>query len=311
MQYANAVYGGACMITALPKCLRPLFGHLIAIPAKYHLAACQKILVPVVKERISLYSSNTEKQNIPDDALQWMIERCAKFGCGQLAPEKIAQRLLILNLVSIYTLAYAFTNVIVDLFGNESKDDFIAGLRDECDRVATEQDGLSSVGAINSLYRIDSTIRESMRLSAFGIISLPRIVGAPGGLDIGDGIVVPPGVRLGVPSQAIHRDAANYQDPLQFDAFRFSSRFEHQDQQAYQTAKQKLSVDIDKTFLTYGYGKHACPGRWFASQVMKQALAYVVQNYDVKLAGSMPERQALLNMILPPTSTNISIRRRL
>jgi hypothetical protein len=69
-------------------------------------------------------------------------------------------------------------------------------------------------GGIESLYRVDSTIRESMRVSDVSVTSLHRDV-TSGQLDIGNGIVIviPPGVRIGFPTQNIHLDPSNYESP--------------------------------------------------------------------------------------------------
>lgn len=242
--------------------------------------------------------------------LQWLIKECVKAGSSQMDPSRIAQRLLILNMVSIYTTSYVFTNCVLDLYGTESRDDFVTGLREECDRVSHEYNGLSAKEAIDKLYRIDSSVRESMRVSCFGIVSLPRTVASCEGLELGKDIRIPAGVRMGVPSQAIHLDDHYYDDPLIFDAFRFSRPHEGTKGAGRQGPKQELSVSISESFLTYGYGKHACPGRWFASQMMKIALAHVISNYEVECVGEKPEKKALLNMILPPTNAQIRVRRR-
>ncbi|KAJ7213645.1 hypothetical protein B0H12DRAFT_1033006, partial [Mycena haematopus] len=39
----------------------------------------------------------------------------------------------------------------------------------------------------------------------------------------------------------------------------------------------------DATFLSFGLGKHACPGRFFAVTELKLMLACIYQNYDIKL----------------------------
>lgn len=242
-----------------------------------------------------------------------MIEKCAKAGPKEMEPSRIAQRLLILNLVSTYTTAYAFANCVIDLYGGNERDDTIDGLRAELSRITQKHGGVSTKAAIDELYRLDSTVRESMRISAFGIVTLQRIVGEAGiDLDLGHGSAhhIPAGVRVGIPSQAIHHDPAYHEDPMKFDAFRFSRPFESPGSKGRQADGQRSSVDCDKTFLTYGYGKHACPGRWFASQLMKQALAYMLHHYDVECVGKRPEKKAVLNMIMPPTEARIRIHRR-
>lgn len=59
-KYANAVYIGSALITALPQPVRPLFGHIVALPAKRYLAQCKKILVPLIEERVSLWNERRD-----------------------------------------------------------------------------------------------------------------------------------------------------------------------------------------------------------------------------------------------------------
>jgi hypothetical protein len=53
----------------------------------------------------------------------------------------------------------------------------VDGLRDECERVRAEFGGsLGSGAATDKLYRLDSCIRESMRVSGFNTVALMREV---------------------------------------------------------------------------------------------------------------------------------------
>lgn len=244
-----------------------------------------------------------------NDALQWMIEECARAGSHNLEPAGIAQRILLLNLVSIYTTTYALANCLLDLFSSPSRHDFVSGLRAECHTVSVAHGGsLDTKEAIDELYRCDSTVRESLRVSAFGVVGLPRIVTpGGGGLKMDGGHFVPEGVRLGVPLRAIHHDPEYYTEPELFDAFRFSRSFEGPDGSCRQRTEQKLSVSTSETFLTYGHGKQACPGRWFASQIIKQALAHIVQTYEVQVISDSRAKNVVLNMIMPPTTANLRV----
>ena len=37
-----------------------------------------------------------------------------------------------------------------------------------------------------------------------------------------------------------------------------------------------------KSFLAFSFGKHACPGRYFAASEVKTALHYLFLNYNIK-----------------------------
>lgn len=43
-----------------------------------------------------------------------------------------------------------------------------------------------------------------------------------------------------------------------------------------------LAATPDETYLPFGYGQHACPGRFFAINELKVLLAYIICNYEFK-----------------------------
>lgn len=215
-----------------------------------------------------------------------------------------------LMFMSIFASSFVLTSCLVDISANETKDTTIAGIRDECSRVQEKYGSLSSSNAIGELFRIDSTLKESMRLSVFAVTSLTRIIPKGSGLDLGNGIHLPGDSRVCVPSRDIQRDPAYYENPLQFDAFRFSRPFENSTEAGVQDAARKLCVTVNESFLVFGYGKHSCPGRWFASQMLKQALAYIVQNYEIEYIGTPPPPKGMWHLIPPPTEAQVRVRRR-
>ncbi|RYO75688.1 hypothetical protein DL766_007064 [Monosporascus sp. MC13-8B] len=306
--YAKMVFQGATLIGALPSFLRPLLGPIVGLTSKRYGASCREILVPYVEEILNEW--HTKKGvSMPNDGLQWMIEQCEKGGRTTVEADTIAQRLLILQLVSIYTTAYALTNIIINLYSSKQKDIFVAGIREECNRVSREHGGLSTGEAIDKLYRADSAVRESMRISPFSIIAPIRIVSPGKSLILGNGIVLPPGTRVSAPFQGVHHDSRHYENPLQYDAFRFSRKFEGPSDAGPHAGERELNVTVSKSFLTFGYGKHVCPGRWYTSQTLKQALVYLVQNYEIEFIGEREEPEAFLNAVMPPMKTQIKVRR--
>jgi hypothetical protein len=242
-----------------------------------------------------------------------MISRCASEGLEHLDPHKIALRLLASNTMFIFGIAYSFTHCVLDLYGHDdataSGNEFLVGLETECKDVLDKYHGISTKAAVDSLYRVDSTLRESMRLSDPFITSLPMDV-MSGKVDLGNEISIPSGIRMVFPTQAMHVDPEFYSNPLKFDAFRFSRDFENAETSGFSRNNQELIVTPTKSFLVFGYGRHACPGRWLVSQIMKQALAYVILNYDVDILEKPSQRKPLLNMMVPPVNAKIRIRRK-
>lgn len=243
--------------------------------------------------------------------MQWLIATAAKGGPEQLNATRIANRLIALMTPLIFAVCYVFSHAVLDVYGSPKREEIISGLYTECKDVLGKHGGLATAEAVDSLYRIDSTIRESMRTSDVAVTNLFRDVSA-GEVDLGHGITVTKGVRMAIPTQNIHLDAAYYEDPQRFDAFRFSRAFEGLDEAGLQAQAQEREFVVTPTlsFLPLGYGRHACPGRWFAAQTMKQALVYIVLNYDVELIGKPITRKALVNTMVPPVNAQMRIRRK-
>jgi hypothetical protein len=111
------------------------------------------------------------------DGLQWVIEECYKTdNPAHLKPAQVGHRLLCLNFVSMHSTSFTVANVIQDLFSSSQAMAYVESLRDECTRVLAEADGAWTKEAVSRLHRVDSAIRESMRMSNFGVLALPRRV---------------------------------------------------------------------------------------------------------------------------------------
>lgn len=219
---------------------------------------------------------------------------------------------------------------MIDLFSSPRCDEIVKALRDEGECVLREANGAWSKETVSKLYRTDSTIRESMCLSGFGIVALPRMVSLSQGLRIHHQ-TVRKGVKLAVAMDQVHHDGAFYPNPSEFDAFRFSRSHET----TKETSKRDASlVDVDiyghsddedgnprgarplstttvsDHFLSFGYGRHACPGRFFAAHEMKIMLALVLQNYDIDPLRQRPADQTMVEMKVLSEYTTVRIRRR-
>ena len=226
--------------------------------------------------------------------------------------DRIANRLIALMTPLIFAVCYVFAHTVLDVYGSPDRQEFVQELEDEAKRVFAAHNGLSKAEAIDELYRCDSAIRESMRKSDVSVTSLHRDV-TSGEMDLGDGTIIRQGIRIGFPSQNIHMDPQNYHEPGCYDAFRFSRPFEGSSENSSKKGEgfeRELITTPTQSFLALGYGRHACPGRWFAANTMKQALAFIVLNYDVQLVGKPIKRQSLLNTMVPPVDARIRIRRK-
>jgi cytochrome P450 len=81
--------------------------------------------------------------------------------------------------VAIHTTTISITNTLLDLYSSPRAEEFVAGLREEVERVLAAHGGEWTKGVVNDLYRIDSTIKESLRWSSLSLVGLTRLVSPP------------------------------------------------------------------------------------------------------------------------------------
>ena len=98
-------------------------------------------------------------------------------------------------------------------------------------------------------------------------------------ITLSDGSVIPAGTLAFCAANAINFDPRFYPDAQTFDGLRFYNhrRATLEDENKYQL------TSITKAQMQFGSGRHACPGRWFASHQAKLILAAILDRYEVKL----------------------------
>jgi hypothetical protein len=93
---------------------------------------------------------------------------------------------------------------------------------------------------------------------------------------LSDGTVIPKGSALTVPNTRLY-DEAFYENPQVYNGRRFYDLR----QRAGEESKHQFVTTGDE-YLPFGHGKHACPGRFFASNEIKILLAHALLMYDFK-----------------------------
>ena len=102
-----------------------------------------------------------------------------------------------------------------------------------------------------------------------------RLIEKP--ITLSDGTILPAGARVMVAGS--YWDPAIYSSPETFDPYRFLREREKPDK-----SNTWQHVALYPSHMGIGYGEHACPGRFFASNEIKIALAHLLLKYDWKPA---------------------------
>ena len=108
-----------------------------------------------------------------------------------------------------------------------------------------------------------------------------------------------------------HLDSSTYENPLEFDGFRFLKMKESAVVDGHNPNKKFDMISTSPQFLAFSHGRHACPGRFFATAELKMILAYAIITYDMKLTdGVRPPDVVLMNTPLANPSAEVLFRRR-
>jgi len=148
----------------------------------------------------------------PNDMLMWLMSEAKGV---ERSLEGVARRLLLINFASIHATSLTLTLVLYRLLANS---EYIEPLREEVDAVIREE-GWTKAG-IDKMHKMDSFLRESQRLDSLTILGSMRLTLRP--LTLSNGMTIPAGVLVAIPTSATHRDEITYPNPDEFDGFRFA-----------------------------------------------------------------------------------------
>lgn len=93
---------------------------------------------------------------------------------------------------------------------------------------------------------------------------------------LSDGTLIPKGSYVCCPLEAVTHDPAHYPDPDTFDGYRhYRLR-----QKGGFTGDKHQWVSTSAVALSFGYGRHSCPGRFLATMEIKILVAQLLMGWD-------------------------------
>jgi cytochrome P450 len=128
---------------------------------------------------------------------------------------------------------------------------------------------------------------------------------------LSNGQVIPAGVILEC-STAHNQDDDVFPEASRFDPWRFSKLQEEEElgqgkdceKAGSSVSSRHQMVSVSPTHLPFGYGRHACPGRFFAINEIKMLLSIFLLNYDFKTMDGSNKRY---DQIVSGSSVSTSI----
>ncbi|KAF8467566.1 cytochrome P450 [Russula ochroleuca] len=276
------------IISLFPKPLRPIVSRILSnLPSQIQQEI--EFIRPMVEERFAkMEEYGDDWDDKPNDVLMWLMSEAKGV---ERSVEGLARRLLLVNFAAVHSASLTLTQVLYRLLANP---EYIEPLREEVDAVITEE-GWTKAG-IDKMHKIDSFLRESLRLDGFLLLAAPRLALRP--FTFSNGMTVPAGTIVSIPASAIHTDERIYPNPDEFDGFRFAKLCESEGDT---TASRYQSVSPSSEHLVFGLGRHVCPGRFLAVNEIKALFAHIIATYDIKFEGGkgVPREFCIRGMRIP------------
>ncbi|KAI4595665.1 hypothetical protein KJ359_006654 [Pestalotiopsis sp. 9143b] len=286
--------------------LRPFLANRLPAAKRLdqRIKAFGDFMSPVVQKRLALADSPDK----PDDMLQWLIGTRAKF--TDKASQNLPRVQLGISFAAIHTTVLTATNVFYSV---AALPDFIPELREEINQALSENGGVFTSNALQSMKKLDSFLKETLRFYPASMASFQRKVLKT--FTLSDGQVIPAGVIIEVPAVAISFDPELFPQPEKFDPLRFYKlRQKARDGGgSSESAALNQFVSVSQNSLTFGYGRHACPGRFFAANELKMILSNMLLKYDIGLANGATERypnMEFAHMSIPDPAKELIFKKR-
>lgn len=147
-----------------------------------------------------------------------------------------------------------------------------AKMRKEIDETLNKYNGKPSYKALEDMSYVEAVINETLRRYA-SLAILNRLC-------IEDyrlaelNLVIPKGMKIIIPTYAIHHDPEYYPDPYKFDPERFTD--------------DKIQTKNNYTFIPFGEGPRMCIGNRFAMMQMKLCLSMMLHNFELSVTEDTP-----------------------
>jgi cytochrome P450 len=213
---------------------------------------------------------------------------------------------ILLSFASTHTTLTRIVNAMYDIMASDPS--LLKELRAEIETVAVDAKVRSDM-PYDRLYKLDSMLRESQRTSPTVLLGMKRLFKQSHTFH--NGIHVPAGAFTTMMVAEIENDPEHTPNPEVFDALR--SYREKQTLGLGSPASRDLDfAAATRTALGFGYGRSACPGRFFASLIIKMVFVKLLTEYEFRfLPGEgKPQPMSWHDFLVTSPTQKIQMRRR-
>ena len=249
--------------------LRPILVPLAMSYDMFHYRRIAKFISPIVKERMTAFHKGEvykkPDKSEPNDYVQWALHYAfASKDLLERTPELIMKRLAALGFAATHSPGVIISNVLFDIISSPSAKHLQQVIRTEVYETTARHPGKEwTKASLSQMTRIDSMIRESLRLNAFSARAISKKVMAPQGIDLPSGEHLPYGVMVGITASGTHYDNSVYPNADTYEPFRFSDlpNIAEGDKSTGKVdrvlKKPSPMVSTSDDYLAFSHGSHA------------------------------------------------------
>ncbi|KAF2178175.1 cytochrome P450 [Zopfia rhizophila CBS 207.26] len=230
-----------------------------------------RLLPKAISRFTASYFTRNYTSSATNDGLQWLIDRAPKKNAWSI--DRLVGEVMGVWYGSLHTLSIAVTFALLDLYSHPS---YITPLRAEISSTS-----LADFNTPSATPLLDNFLSESARLSAFESTGVRRQ--ALQTFTPSDGLRINRGEWVCIPHRSMMRDDSNFADALTFDGFRFLK-------DSGRSSRDSYTADASDKWLIWGIGRILCPGRFYASAVLKLMVLRMLLRYDCELPQASEER---------------------
>ncbi|KAF2756329.1 cytochrome P450, partial [Pseudovirgaria hyperparasitica] len=300
-------------LNLLPEFLQPMIGTLVG-----WMCPSQKVMFDKVRALAQIRLDEREQASRgikgPEhrDCLQWVIEQTHKlrpWSADKVDPwsaERVTHEMIALWFGAMHSVTSTLNYVIQDLCLHS---EYVTPLRMELESAAFKAFEATGEG----LPLLESFIKESQRMNPLDLVGTRRLALKP--FTFSGGHQVNAGEWVCTPLTPMLKDSAKWAQPNEFNGFRHVSSEildSLKDRHVYGSiqAERPLPITDIREWQTWGTGKMACPGRFYASAMMKQILGLIITDYDCTMENVNQNRNFSWRTVYIPTTPCITLKQR-
>ncbi|KAI1267564.1 cytochrome P450 [Xylariaceae sp. FL1019] len=311
LKFTESVSKTVIIMRSFPHFLHPLICWFVPSFWECHrfLQLGQQILGPKIRQLLYEHDNHSWKPSgSPEDSslLCWFVEMAR----GQdRTPQTLARLEVCVTLAAVHTTLLRMVNVLYDITSSEPE--LSDKLASEIVCLKDEFPGWPP-HVYDRLHLLDSVFRESQRMSPSTIIGMKRIFKTAH--TFSNGLHIPKGTYACFPTLCIENDPDLIRNPDTFDGQRSYREYRQRQQQEPDrdhSAEFRFSSPGPMA-LGFGLGRAACPGRFFATMILKMMFVRLITEYEFQFPPGhrRPERLSAYEFTFYKPDQEMWIRKR-